>query len=146
MSSLTFATQRAFDAFFGGKKRHKLRKCKGKKSAKDKERLAWQIKNKWANQVDYAVNVCKTAYDTSGVCTVVDNVMSTTPISALKALIKAPPTATIQFSPAFTSNFGATLADDRTLASCGVLDGDVLYYASGEPAAPAVEAAPKKKK
>merc|ERR1712023_100943 len=59
--------------------------------------------------------------DTSGQCTVVENLTSNTLISSLKALIKAPETARIQFSPAFTSNFGASLADDRTLGCCGVL-------------------------
>ena len=44
------------------------------------------------------------------------------------------------FSPAFTSNFGAPLLDENTLGSYGILDGDVLYYASGEAPAEVADA------
>lgn len=87
--------------------------------------------------------------DTSGAASAVQGVSAATTIAALKALIKAPETAQIYFSPAFTANFGAALADDKSLGSCGVLDGDVLYYSSGEEVIPgagdAAKPPPKKK-
>jgi len=78
--------------------------------------------------------------DTSGEGTFVDNVNNSTPIVSLKTLMKAPETAKIFFSPAFTSNFGAPLLDENTLGSYGILDGDVLYYASGEAPAEVADA------
>ena len=75
--------------------------------------------------------------DVTGTATVVDNVGASTTIGSIKALLKAPPTSQITFSPVFASSFGTPLADDRTLASCSVLDGDVLYFSTGEPPPPA---------
>ena len=86
--------------------------------------------------------------DLSGSSTVVEGLTPATQIAALKALMKAPATAQLFFSPAFCSNFGAPLTDESTLGGCGVLDGDVLYYSSGEAPEPppdAKPASPKKK-
>ena len=86
--------------------------------------------------------------DLSGSSTVVEGLTPATQIAALKALMKAPATAQLFFSPAFCSNFGAPLTDESTLGGCGVLDGDVLYYSSGEapePTPDAKPASPKKK-
>ena len=61
--------------------------------------------------------------ETGDVATIIEGVTPTTQIGTLKTLVNknAPPTARIHFSPAFTSNFGANLADDKTLGACGVL-------------------------
>ena len=79
-----------------------------------------------------------------GIGTVVEPVEPSTTIAMIKGLLKAPPSAAITFSPVFASSFGVPLEDERTLSSYNVLDGDVLYYTTGEPPAPEAEA-PKKK-
>ena len=47
-------------------------------------------------------------------------------VSELKALCKQPETSNLHFSPTFTSSFGTPLENERTLASYGILDGDIL--------------------
>ena len=59
--------------------------------------------------------------DTGGLAIALEGVSNTTKPGDIKAQIKAPETATISFSPVYTANFGAPLADDKTLSSYGVL-------------------------
>ena len=63
---------------------------------------------------------------------------NSTLVSDLKVQCKYPPETPFHFSPHYTSAFGTPVADDKSLSSCGVLDGDVLYCIN-----PAVVAAPK---
>lgn len=84
--------------------------------------------------------------DLDGNALTLEGVSNSTEVSAIKAMLKAPETALVYFSPVFTSTFGTPLADERTLGSFNVLDGDVLYYSTGVPPAPAADAAPPKKK
>lgn len=83
--------------------------------------------------------------DLSGAAIRMEGVSEKTEIAAIKAMLKAPETALVYFSPVFTSTFGTPLADERTLGSYNVLDGDVLYYSTGVPPEPAADEAPKKK-
>jgi hypothetical protein len=84
--------------------------------------------------------------DLDGNALTLEGVSNSTEVGAIKAMLKAPPTALVYFSPVFTSTFGTPLADERTLGSFNVLDGDVLYYSTGVPPEPAADAAPPKKK
>lgn len=55
-------------------------------------------------------------------------------VGAVKKEMRAPE-AEVYFSPHHASSFGHPLLDERTLGSYGVLDGDVLYFASAAAAA-----------
>ena len=85
--------------------------------------------------------------DFSGIGTCLqDGVSHSTLVGAIKLQLKLPPTALIFFTPFFTSSWGTPLEDERTLGSYSVLDGDVLYFTTGEPPPPPADAAPPKKK
>jgi len=81
--------------------------------------------------------------DTSGECAVMDGLSAATPVAALKERLKTPQ-CLLYFSTTFSPTFGTPLADERTLGSYGVLDGDVLYYTTGAP--PKEEEKPKEAK
>jgi len=68
-------------------------------------------------------------------------------VSALKALCKQPPGCLLCFSQHYNSSLGLPLADEKTLAACGVLDGDCLVFKPDPtvPAEPPKEEAKKKK-
>ena len=58
-------------------------------------------------------------------------------VSEVKALCKRPETDKLNFTPNFTSSFGTPLANERTLGSYNILDGDILVMTPGEEVAAA---------